>query len=153
MAVIGFNFNKVSAIKHAPVKGNITVNRKCEPTDVEGVTIANGPKALRFTFTFGVEYQPKIAEMELLGDITMLFSEDITESTLKRWKDKHDFPPKVLEEVMNNILNRCHVQALMLSRELSLPPPFNLPRVRVQEPKQVKSVSAKQGKKDEKSKK
>jgi hypothetical protein len=133
MTIIGFNFTKISCVKHNAAKGKITVNRKANPTNVEEVSIGSGQKALKYAFEFGVDYQPKIAEMDMAGDITQLVSPEQSEDILKMWKEQKQLPPKTLEDVMNAILDRCHVQALMMSRELNVPPPFNLPRVKVQE--------------------
>ena len=47
-------------------------------------------------------------------------------------KDKK-IPKEVMTPVLNNILAKSNVEALVLSRELNLPPPIPLPKVEVKE--------------------
>lgn len=133
MTIIGFQFSKISCEKHSAPKGKITVNRNAKPTGVEEVKLGTGQRALRYTFTFDVEYKPKIAEMSFAGNLTELVDDEKADQVLKAWDEKKALPPKTLENVMNGILNRCHVQALVLSKEFNIPPPFNMPKVRVKE--------------------
>lgn len=133
MTIIGFNFTKMHVEKHQAAKGKITVNRKANPVNVEEVKIGGAQKALRYDFEFSCEYEPKIAEMHFTGNVTELVTDKDSEDILGTWKKSKSLPPKTLEKVMNAILNRCHIQALVLSKEMNVPAPFNLPRVKVRE--------------------
>lgn len=133
MTIIGFNFSKISATKNSAPKGQISVNRSCKPTNVEEITIGGGQKALRYEFEFGVQYKPDIAQFDFAGRMVELVKDDEHAEILETWEDKQQLPPKSLERVMNELLNRCHVEALLMAKELGVPPPIKLPSVKVQE--------------------
>lgn len=138
MTMIGFNFTKINVSKHGPAKGNISINRKCNPTKVEEVGIGSGQKALKYTFQFAAEYKPKVAEMLFEGTLTELTKPEDADEALKLWKEKNQLPPKTLERVMNAILNRCHIEALIMAKEMNIPPPFNLPKIKVNKKEEAK---------------
>ncbi len=133
MTVIGFNFTKIHAQKHNALKGQITINRTCKPTSVEEIDISAGQKGLRYEFIFGVEYEPKIAELQLEGSIIELVSDEERTTVMSAWTEKKQIPAKSIERVLNNILDRCHVEAIIISKELNIPPPIKLPSVTVKE--------------------
>ena len=133
MTVIGFNFSKISAVRNKAPKGKISINRSCKPTSVEETTIGGGQKALRYTFTFSVEYQPDIGSMEFEGTMVEIVPEDEHKAVIDGWSENEQLPPKSLERVMNQLLDRCHVEAILMSKELGIPPPIKLPSVSVKE--------------------
>lgn len=133
MTIIGFNFSKISATRNSAPKGKISVNRSCKPTNVEEITIGGGQKALRYTFEFGVQYKPDIAQFDFAGKMVELVNDDEHQKILDSWEDNEQLPPKSLERVMNELLNRCHVEALLMAKELGVPPPIKLPSVKVQQ--------------------
>lgn len=131
MTVIGFNFSKISAVRNKAPKGKININRSCKPTSVEETTIGGGQKALRYTFTFSVEYKPEIGSMEFEGTLVEIVNKEEHQAVLDAWSENEQLPPKSLERVMNNLLDRCHVEAILMSKELGIPPPVKLPSVKV----------------------
>ncbi len=133
MTVIGFNFNKISASREKAPKGKISVNRTCKPTSVSEVTIGGGQKALRYEFIFSVEYKPEVASMEFTGHLVELVKEEEHKKILDSWEENEQLPPASLERVMNELLDRCHVEALIMSKELSIPAPIKLPSVKVKQ--------------------
>ena len=133
MTVIGFNFSKISAVRNKAPKGKINVNRSCKPTSVEEATIGGGQKALRYAFTFSVDYQPDVGSMEFEGTMVELVDEEEHKKVLASWDDNEQLPPKSLERVMNQLLDRCHVEAILMSKELGIPPPIKLPSVQVKD--------------------
>ena len=149
MTVIGFNFSKISASRKNPPRGKININRTCKPTKVEEATIAGGQKALRYSFVFSVEYQPDVALLEFEGALVELVSEEEHKAVLSMWEDSEQLPPKSLERVMNELLDRCHVEAILMSKELGIPPPIKMPSVKVKD----ESAPASEEKKSSKTKK
>lgn len=145
MTIIGFNFTKLSAEKENPVQGKISINRSCNPTGVKEVDLGSGQKGLRYTFDFSCEYNPDIATLAFSGNLTEMISDDETEKILAQWGKDKTMPVDSLERVMNAILNRCHIEALIIAKELNIPPPFNLPKVRI---KDDQKASAEKEKKD-----
>lgn len=152
MTIIGFHFNKLTAEKLGPAKGKISVNRSCKPTDVKEVKIGTGQNAIQYDFSFSVTYTPKVASIDFTGQITQLLKEDEAKQVLESWKKNKVLPPKTLERIMNAILNKCHVEALLMSKELNIPPPLNLPKVEVKRrgPAKSSEKASEKKKKDEK---
>ena len=54
---------------------------------------------------------------------------DKQDEIVKGWKKNKQVPKETMTEVLNTILARCNVSALMLSRDVNLPPPIPLPKV------------------------
>lgn len=53
-------------------------------------------------------------------------------SLVKQWAERHDMPEKVANEVHTGILHFCIPEAVLIARELKLPPPIPLPQVNMQ---------------------
>ena len=51
------------------------------------------------------------------------------EEILKSWKKSKQVPKETMTEILNTVLMRCNVEALMLSRDVNLPPPIPMPKV------------------------
>lgn len=138
MSVVGLQINKIVAEKNAPAKGKVSVNNNVAVKDVEKTELTFGTSkqdALNFTFEFKAAYEPKIATITLEGNITYFDQPKTIDEIFKNWKKDKKVPPDVMTPILNSILTRCNVEALLLSREINLPPPIPLPRVKVNQPK------------------
>jgi len=134
MAVVGLQFNKIFIEKLAPVKGKIKVNNNVVLKDVEKADLTIGPSkqgAMKFHFEFTAKYEPKIANMTLNGFLTFIEKPDKIEEILKSWKKDKKLPKDVMSSVLNTILSRCNVEAMIFAREVNLPPPIPMPKVQV----------------------
>lgn len=49
----------------------------------------------------------------------------------KKWKDTNQMPDEAANEVHSTVLSNCIPEAVLLARELQLPPPIPLPQVDV----------------------
>ncbi len=142
MPIIGFNFKKISVEKKGNVKGKINIGNNVAITDVVQKDLALGSikqKGVKFTFNFDVKYEPKIAEMLMVGDILYTGDEKKIQEILDEWKKNKKVPNKVTAEVLNSALVRCNIQALVLSKEMGLPAPIPLPKVSAEPPKKAPS--------------
>jgi hypothetical protein len=134
MTVVGLQINKIVVDKVAPVKGKVSVNNNVAVKDVEKTDLTFGTAkqdALKFSFEFKASYEPKIATITLEGTITYFDKPAVIDDLHKGWKKDKKVPPDVMTPVLNSILSRCNVEALILSREVNLPPPIPMPRVKV----------------------
>ena len=112
--------------------------------------------ALRIQFGFRSEYTPELAVLNMEGEAIMLVDAKQSENILMQFKKSRQMPREIAEPVMNFILDRCNIQALLLAKDLTLPSPVPLPKVRVEgpvagktEPKKeepVKTTKVKKGK-------
>jgi len=138
MPIIGFGFNKINVEKKAPVKGSINIKTNFGITGVEKSNIdlggANG-KIAKFMFEFLSSYEPKIAEIKLTGELVYFDKAERIDAIEAGWKkDKLKNEQQLVAEVYNHILGKCSVEALILEREMGLPPSMQMPKVAIKEP-------------------
>jgi len=134
MTVVGLQINKILVEKHNPAKGKISVNNNVAVKDVEKTDLVFGNSkqdAIRFTFEFRATYEPKVATMTFEGNVTYFDTPQAIEEIMKGWKKDKKVAPEIMSGVLNQILTKCNVEALLLSREVNLPPPIPMPRVNV----------------------
>lgn len=134
MGVVGLQFNKIVVEKFSPVKGKITVNNNVSLTDVEKTDFAIGASkqaAAKFHFEFKANYEPKIALLTFNGFLTFFDKPEAIKEIVDGWKKDKKVPKEIMSNVLNTILSRCNVEAMLFSREVNLPPPIPLPKVQV----------------------
>ncbi len=134
MPVVGLSFEKIVVEKFAPVRGKIQVNNNVALKDVEKTDLTIGPSkhgALKFKFEFSANYEPKVASITLNGFLTFFEKPEKVKEIVDSWKKDKKVPKDVMSSVLNTILSRCNVEALLFAREVNLPPPIPLPKVTV----------------------
>jgi len=55
-----------------------------------------------------------------------------TKEVLDEWKKAKRVPKDVMTSILNTVLTRCNIEALILSQAVNLPPPIPLPSVQQQ---------------------
>src|SRR3989338_7543820 len=127
MSIIGFNFTKINCERKAVIAGNVTINHTAAVTNVELDEVRLGTvqqKILRLVFSFKYSYQPELAIIEFEGDVLWLDNPESIQVSYDTWKKDKKLPEPVMGQIMYHIVSRCNIQALFLSRELTLPPPI-----------------------------
>ena len=153
MNIIGFNFTKINAVRKRTVLGGINITNNISLKDIVETQIGIGDaerKTIKISFVFSSEYTPDMAVLSFEGDVLVLLERKLAEDVAKNWAEKKQIPPAVAQRVMNHVLDRCNVQAMILARDLGLPSPIPLPQVNVQVPKSEKVYGKKDEKKDDK---
>ncbi len=136
MTVLGLGFQKLVVERLGAAKDKVNIQSNANVTEVDKMEFdaAGKPQpALKFTFQFTTDYQPEIAKITIIGDVVWFDKPEEIEKLLKGWKKDKKIPKEVMTPVLNNILAKSNVEALVLSRELNLPPPIPLPKVEVKE--------------------
>ena len=136
MTIVGFNFTSINAEKNGAVKGKVNINNNVSIKDVEEKDLSLGPnkqQALRFIFEFISKYDPNVGSISLAGDVLFIEEAKKIKEILDGWKKNKKLPKEVTSRVLNTILGKCNVQALILSEQVNLPPPIPLPKVQVGE--------------------
>lgn len=159
MAIVSFNFIRMSADRKAAIRGRLNINNNITIKDVQEADLSFGKSqeaALRITFEFSSTYQPNAGEILLVGELIDMTDQTSVKDTVAAWKKDKKVPQQTMARILPTILNRCNIQALILSRDINLPPPIPMPRVNVAEagnglPQGTLTVNKKP--KDEKSKK
>ena len=134
MPVVALQFAKIVVEKHAPVKGKVKVDNNVTLTNVEEADLSVGQSkqgVLKFHFNYTAKYEPKIADMNFTGYLTFLEKPEKVKEITKSWEKEKKVPKEILSSVLNTILSRCNVEALILAREVNLPPPIPMPKVQV----------------------
>lgn len=132
MSVVGIQFNKIVIEKKSPAKGKVNVNNNVAIQNVEKTDLTFGTSkqnAIRFDFEFKVQYDPGVAEMQFLGNLTYFEKAEVIDEVIKAWKKDKKVPKEIMTPVLNSVLAKCNVEALVLSREVNLPPPMPMPKV------------------------
>lgn len=79
----------------------------------------------RFTVTYGAVASIRIeGRMIYLGD---------AEKLAATWKEKRNMPNEIASEIHTAVMGACIPEAVLLARDLHLPPPVPIPQVRFQQ--------------------
>jgi len=138
MTIVGFDFTKIDAEKKAPIKGKININNNVAIKNVEEQNLHLGNEkqnAIKFQFEFTSKYDPGIGAITLGGDLIYMGDPKKVKEILDGWKKDKKLPKDISANILNNVLTRCNVQALILSRDLNLPSPIPLPKVQLDQEK------------------
>lgn len=134
MTIVGLQFDKIVVDRMDAPKGKMSVKNNMLIKDVEKKEITMGSakqSLLLFKFEFTANYEPKIASIILNGTTTYVEKPEKVDEILKGWKKDKQLPKEIMTPLLNNILTRCNIEALILAREVNLPPPIQLPKVTV----------------------
>ena len=132
MTIVGLNFDKLLVERKEVISGKVTINNNIAIKGVEekdfslGTSKQNGVK---FRFEFVSKYEPDLAEIKIGGDI--LYLEDVAKvkKIVEEWKKSKKIQKEIMAEILNAALVKCNIEALILSKEVNLPPPLNLPKI------------------------
>ncbi|RJQ18132.1 hypothetical protein C4573_00220 [Candidatus Woesearchaeota archaeon] len=133
MTVIGFNFEKITAEKKTPVKGKISINNNVNITKVEDTKVVvtkDKQTALTFKFKYTTSYEPAIGSIELEGDVLWIDTAAKNKEIMANWKKDKTLPKDINLFILNQILTKGAIEALVLSQTINLPPPVQLPRAK-----------------------
>jgi hypothetical protein len=136
MTIVGFNFTKIEGEKKELTKGKININNNVAITNVDEKNISLGSekqKVLAFTFEFKSSYDPNIGAIKLIGDVLYMDDSKKVKEILDSWKKNKKLSKEIMSKILNTILNKCNIQALILSEQINLPPPIPLPKVQVEQ--------------------
>ena len=134
MTIVGFNITKIDVERADSIKGKININNNVSIKNIEATDLFMGKakqKGLKFSFEFKTIYEPKLAHILLGGNVVVLKEEKEVKSIVDDWKNKKKMPKDIMAHILNTILTRCNIEALLLSREVGLPAPIRLPKVEV----------------------
>ena len=134
MGVLGVNFNKINLEKTGNVKSKITIRNNVIITDVTKGDINIGNKKqslLKVGFEFTCIYSPKIAKIKLNGDLLVIEKSERIDELVKKWKKDKKLPKDVMASLLTSVIQKASIEALILSREVGLPAPIQLPKVNI----------------------
>jgi hypothetical protein len=134
MTIVGFNFTSMNAEKKDAIKGKVNINNNVAIKDVQEKDLAlgsNKQKSLKFEFEFTSKYDPNVGNITLVGDVLFIEDGKKIKKIHDGWKKDKKLPKDITTKVLNTVLGKCNVQALILSEQINLPAPIPLPKVQV----------------------
>jgi hypothetical protein len=134
MAILNFNFTKIDVERKGKISKEVNVESKMNLVDVKATTVVSGAKQKAFAieFDYNIKYEPAIGHINMHGNLLYLADEKLAAEIEKSWKAKKVLPKEIIPSVFNKILDNCNIEALILSREIALPAPIQLPKVKVE---------------------
>ena len=135
--IVGFGFTKLSAEKLDFVKGKLDVNNNVSIKDVKEDSFSFGKdnkSIVKFIFEFTSKYEPAIGTILFEGEVLYLEDPKKIKEILVSWKKDKSVDKEIMQGLLNAILTKCNVQALIMSQEVNLPPPIPMPRVQMSQP-------------------
>ena len=135
--IVGFGFTKLSAERNEAAKGKIDINNNVTIKNVEEADLSLGKdkqNVLKFVFEFTSKYQPNIGNILFEGELLYLEDPKKVKEILSSRKKEKKIQKELMAGLLNTILTKCNVQALIISQEVNLPPPIPLPKVQISQP-------------------
>jgi len=132
MPIIAFNFTKINAERSETKTGQVTIKNSVNIKDAQKTKIAIGTTSqdvLRVLFEYTSAYEPSRGKITLEGEVLHVDKADKIDAALKSWQKDKKLPKDETRAVINHILSKSNVEAILLSRELNLPSPIELPRI------------------------
>ncbi len=143
MPIVGFSFDRILVEKKSPIKGKLTIKSDIKISSVEESKLTINKPCLTVTFEFGVQYDPGIGNIDLKGRIFYLDTPERIKNIVKDWKVSKKLPEDVSLEILNAILTKCHIESLILSEKVSLPPQLPLTRTIPKKPAKNETKTSK----------
>jgi hypothetical protein len=131
MAIVGVQFNKISAEKKNVVKGKVNITNDLTISKIAIASIPlTSPKqsALSIQFEYKTAYEPEIGLIQINGEVFWVDSSEKNKEALQTFKKSKILPMDIKLPVFNSLLSKCTIESLLLSREAGLPAPIRLPK-------------------------
>ena len=135
MGVVGFNFTKIEANRDDKTKGKISIKNNVAISNVEDAKLSLGKtqqEGLKISFTFSSSYTPSSSKIAFEGYIVYMDDPAVISEIKESWKKDKKVPGKFAAPLLNQVLDKCNVEAIILSRDLNMPSPIPLPKVTAQ---------------------
>jgi hypothetical protein len=129
MKVIGFNYNKIKVerlndrIEKLKIGSNIKI---LEIKEIEKKSFKSKEDILSVKFDYIIDYEPKIAKVEVGGTIIFTMESKKIKEIKKQWKSKK-LPDDFKLMLFNLILKKGNLKAIELEDEINLPIHIQLP--------------------------
>jgi len=133
MTILSFNFKKISAERGAAPKGKISINNNISIKSVKGIDLNFGKtknRGLRFNFSFETKFNPEFGKIVLEGELVYMTAPEDISKIEADWKKNKKLPKAVAQKIMAHIIDKANIEAIILSRTVSLPSPVPLPKIK-----------------------
>lgn len=134
ISIVGFEYTSFDAKKKSLVQGSIQIKNGISIVSVESANMSfinKESRVLKIGFKFIVNYG-SFADINIGGSIFALFDKKSADAVEKKWKDSKHLDESILQIVLNQVMQKCSIEAISLSQKLNLPSPVPLPKVNVE---------------------
>lgn len=123
MEIVGLRFYKTQAEsqKEMPFT-SIQINMNIDKLKKEG-------NALRVDFSYGVDYQPKVAKLLLQGYLMIRGEKKELDDIVKAWKKKKMLPKELSKSIANTVAYASQVNGVLIAKAISIPSPVIPPSI------------------------
>ena len=133
MPIVGMNFTAINAERKAGGKGKIDVHSNVSVDRIEESKLGTDKNiGANLYFTFNVKYTPDVGSIVLKGEVNYMNEEKVIKEIMAEWKKTKQLPKQAMTEIFNPLLTKSNVEAILISKELSLPVPVPLPRMNIE---------------------
>jgi len=130
--IINYRLEKISIQKTNKPTGPVEAKNNLKIVNIKEESMASltKEKALAFKFEFNINYEPKIALIEIIGDVIFMQNTKTIKEILDHWKKTKKIDPKIATPIFNFILEKCNIKALGLEEDVELPFHIPIPRLK-----------------------
>ena len=139
MPIVGFSFTKIEVEKKPLVSQQVNIKNDLQLGNVELAKKNDYTTTdiVRFNFTFEVIYG-EIGNINLTGYLVYSDDPEKLKRLVEIWEKEKRIPAILVQQVLNAMLVKCNIKALELAQDVGLPPHFELPKLKINVPKQEK---------------
>ena len=119
--------------KLGEIVGNVRIDHNSSVTMIAEMNSREANVEFRFTANYA-----SMGFIKIEGKIVL---EGNAPAIAKQWNTEHKMPDDVATEIHQNIMMRCIPEAVMVARDINLPPPIPMPQVNIGKPPASKPSS------------
>ena len=131
MPVKAFDFSNVDGRRFVKPTDR-WVNLRVDHNSTVTLIAETGERQASVNFRFTANYHASEAVVGLIQIEGTLLWEGDAKALVKGWSTGGQMPPDVAQEIHTVIMTNCIPEAVVLARDLRLPPPIPIPQVNVQ---------------------
>lgn len=134
MNIINIGFTSINANKSATPKGGVSITNNIKMDSIEEVKMGldQTRQAFKVIFSFNTKYNPNFAAIDIKGEVLVIGTADEAKLIISQWNKDKKIAPEAARAILNNIMNRCSLEVILLSKELGLPSPIPLPSIKAE---------------------
>jgi hypothetical protein len=134
MAIKSFELATLDAkrfMKPGPGTTNVRIDHNSTVTLMTALSDTDASIDFRFSANYRAQTEEVIGVIKIEGNLVY---QGKAREVVKQWSSTQNMPPEVANEVHNAIMSSCIPEAVLLARDIRLPPPIPMPQVQVQVP-------------------
>lgn len=133
MAIVGFTYNKILIEKSGKApKGQITIKNNSGITDISKVEISignNKQDVLRMKYQYMTDYSDDLGKVDIQGELLYLTKPEEIKHAMDMWHKEKKIPAEIMQKALTHVMEKCTIQSIILTKDVGLPSPIQLPRV------------------------